>query len=157
MHIILCRLRRNTCKYLKFLWGSHVYQYTCLPNGLSSAPRIFTKLMKPIYSALRSHRLQSIAYIDDSLLYGDTYEECFGNVRTTIKMMTQTWFMIHEKKSALVPTQRITFLGFVLDSRNMFVFLTTEKATRVRAACQNLTAKKNPSIRELAQVIGMMI
>ena len=103
-------------KFLQFLWGPNVYQYTCLPNGLASAPRIFTKLMKPIYSALRGHGLQSVAYIDDSLLFGDTYEECCGNVQATVQMMTNTGFMIHERKSVFTPTQRITFLGFVLDS-----------------------------------------
>ena len=35
-------------KYLKFAWRDTLYQYTCLPNGLSSAPRIFTKIMKPV-------------------------------------------------------------------------------------------------------------
>jgi len=27
-------------KYLKFMFNGTLYQYTCLPNGLSSAPRI---------------------------------------------------------------------------------------------------------------------
>ena len=41
-------------KYLKFEWhGSH-FQYTCLPNGLACAPRLFTKILKPVYSHLRS-------------------------------------------------------------------------------------------------------
>ena len=31
-------------KYLKFMWRDKLYQFTCLPNGLASAPRIFTKL-----------------------------------------------------------------------------------------------------------------
>ena len=39
-------------KYLKFQWKGKLFQYTYLPNGLSSAPRIFTKLTKPIYSTL---------------------------------------------------------------------------------------------------------
>ena len=30
-------------KYLKFQWNNTLYQYTCLPNGLSSGPRIMTK------------------------------------------------------------------------------------------------------------------
>ena len=30
-------------KFLKFMFNGTLYQYTCLPNGLSSAPRIFTK------------------------------------------------------------------------------------------------------------------
>lgn len=28
-------------KYLKFVFNGTLHQYTCLPNGLSSAPRIF--------------------------------------------------------------------------------------------------------------------
>lgn len=28
-------------KYLKFLWDDKIYQFTCLPFGLASAPRIF--------------------------------------------------------------------------------------------------------------------
>ena len=35
------------------------FQFTCLPNGLSSAPRIFTKLLKPAYSVLRSKGLKT--------------------------------------------------------------------------------------------------
>ena len=33
-------------KYLKFVWTGKLYQFTALPNGLSSGPRIFTKLLK---------------------------------------------------------------------------------------------------------------
>ena len=41
-------------KFLKFTWHGKLYQYTCLPNGLSSAPRLFTKLLKPILARIRS-------------------------------------------------------------------------------------------------------
>jgi hypothetical protein len=37
-------------KFLKFEFNGVLYQYTCLPNGLASAPRTFTKLLKPVYS-----------------------------------------------------------------------------------------------------------
>ena len=41
-------------KYLKFIFNGTLYKYTCLPNGLSSAPRIFIKLLKPVYASLRT-------------------------------------------------------------------------------------------------------
>ena len=41
-------------KYLKFIFNGTLYKYTCLPNGLSSAPRVFTKLLKPVYASLRT-------------------------------------------------------------------------------------------------------
>ena len=34
-------------KYLRFFWRGQLYQFTCLPNGLSCGPRKFTKLLKP--------------------------------------------------------------------------------------------------------------
>ena len=44
----------NHRKYLRFIWKNQLFQYTCLPNGLSSAPRLFTKILKPLYATLRS-------------------------------------------------------------------------------------------------------
>ena len=41
-------------KYLKFIWRDQLYAFTSLPMGLTSGPRIFTKVLKPIFSYLRS-------------------------------------------------------------------------------------------------------
>ena len=35
----------NHRKYLQFKWKNQLFQFTCLSNGLRSAPRIFTKLL----------------------------------------------------------------------------------------------------------------
>ena len=53
-------------KYLKFLWKGRLYQFTCLAQGLSCAPRVFTKLLKPVYSHLRLKGHVSSGYLDDS-------------------------------------------------------------------------------------------
>ena len=60
-------------KYLKFAWRDTLYQYTCLPNGLSSAPRIFTKIMKPVFQTVRTQVHMSSSYIGDCYLQGETY------------------------------------------------------------------------------------
>jgi hypothetical protein len=48
----LLPIHKDHQKFLKFKFKGTLYQYTCLPNGLSGAPRIFTKLLKPVYSTL---------------------------------------------------------------------------------------------------------
>ena len=62
-------------KYLSFRWKGQVFQFTCLPFGLSSAPRTFTKVMKPVVSYLRSLGVRMIVYLDDILILGQTKEE----------------------------------------------------------------------------------
>lgn len=41
-------------KFFKFWFNGEYFQYNCLPIGLASAPRVFTKLLKQVYSALQS-------------------------------------------------------------------------------------------------------
>lgn len=41
-------------KYLKFRWNGKLYKYTCVPFGLSVAPRLYTKIMKPVVKWLRN-------------------------------------------------------------------------------------------------------
>ena len=62
--------------FLMFKWEGQYYQYTCLPNGLAFAPRLFTKILKPIYSYLHSIGHISMGHIDDSFLVGYTHSAC---------------------------------------------------------------------------------
>ena len=74
-------------KYLSFYWAGRLYQFTSLPNGLSSAPRVFTKLLKPVFSYLRKQGFTNVCYIDDIFLEGDSYEECLENVINTSRLI----------------------------------------------------------------------
>ena len=45
----------NHQKFLKFKWQEHCYTFRGMPNGYSEAMRVFTKLLKPPFSILRSY------------------------------------------------------------------------------------------------------
>ena len=97
-------------KFLRFVWGESVYQYTCLPNGLASAPRIFTKVLKPTFSSLRKLGHENVIYIDDSLLASDSIDECNRNIEDTVKLIDSLGLTIHPEKSIMIPTQTIEFV-----------------------------------------------
>ncbi|CAB4030534.1 Transposon Tf2-6 poly [Paramuricea clavata] len=144
-------------KYLKFVCKGTLYKFTCLPNGLASCPRKFTKLLKPVYSSLRQQGHVSSPYIDDSILIGDNYDECADNVINTIRLLDNLGFVPHPKKSVFIPTQILVFLGFLLNSITMTVSLTPEKARKLKAAVNHLLLRQRPCIREVAQVVGLII
>ena len=62
-------------KFLKFYWKQQLYKYTCMPFRLTSAPHLFTKLLKPPVAYLHSLGAVMVMYLDDSLQSGHTYEE----------------------------------------------------------------------------------
>ena len=54
--------------------------HTCLPFGLSSVPRIFTKLLKPVVAYLRSKGVRCMIYIDDILLIEPLQTLCWSTL-----------------------------------------------------------------------------
>ena len=51
-------------KYLKFVWEGQLREFQSLPMGLTSSPRIFTKIMKPVLASLRQKGYTNSGYID---------------------------------------------------------------------------------------------
>ena len=76
-------------KLLRFIWKDQIYQYTYFPNGLAFCPRLFTKLMKPVYSKLRNMGHINSGFIDDSLLCAEKVIKCIMNVFDTKHLMTK--------------------------------------------------------------------
>ena len=70
-----------------------LYQFTCLAQGLSSAPRLFTKLMKPAFSLLGELGHISSGYLDDSFLLGYSPEECQANIDDTLTLYHDLGFL----------------------------------------------------------------
>ena len=147
-------------KYLKFIWKDELYAFNSLPMGLSSSPRIFTKLSKPFFSALRSQFGHTcLGYIDDSLYLGESYLECEeASTLHAVQLFISLGFKIHPEKSIVVPTQVLDFLGFTLNSVLMTVFLTDKKADEILQLCQKFSKPgRQFTVREVAFFIGPLV
>ena len=143
-------------KYLMFIWDEQLHKFVCFPNGLACCPRMFTKLLKPVYANLRRQGHESSGYIDDSYLQGDDFADCVANVKVTVHTFDSLGLITHPEKSVLIPTQRLTYLGFILDSREMKIYLTPEKTNRLIKHCVDILKKPKSTVQEIASLVGMM-
>ena len=144
-------------KYLRFMWKGSLWQFKAMPNGLASAPRIFTKLLKPVFAAMRAKGHTIVAYIDDTLIIAKSKELAEKAVIETAQLLSEIGFVIHPKKSVLMPLQNIQFLGFVLDSNAMKISLAEGKAIQIKSLCYALLRAHAPTIRTVASVIGKLV
>ena len=124
-------------KYFKFGWFQNFCKFLGMPNGYSDAMRIFTKILKPVFGHLRNQGHISVIFVDDSYLQGDTKHECMNNINATIDLLSSLGFSIHTGKSVLIPTQKIEFLEFLIDSKNMKISLTNKKAEHLTLKITN--------------------
>ena len=148
---------RPHCKYLRFIWRDQRYEFTCLPFGYSLAPRVFTKIFKPIVAQLRLNGLRIVIFLDDILLVASSFAECMEQLSLLRKLLESLGFVINDAKSQLQPTTRICFLGFIIDSISMKLLLPEDKLQKIISACLNLVSKNNPSVREVAHVTGLLV
>ena len=144
-------------KFFRFIWQNQIYQYTCLANGVSEGPRIFTKLLKPVYAKLRYLGYINSCFIDDSILCGQTMVECEKNVTNTVSVMTQVGFLINWDKSVLIPTTTLLYLGNIINSLDMTVTLPKSRKDSITIACKKLRNKKSATIREVAKLTGLIV
>ena len=144
-------------KYLKFTFDGMLYKFTAMPNGLVSAPRNFTLLLKPVLASLRQKGHISSAYLDDIFLVGDSLSQCNNNVKDTLLLLKKLGFFINTDKSVTQPTNCIEHLGFLLNSQDMSVSLAKDKANNLTALATRMYNGNTHTIREVAKLIGTLI
>ena len=151
------KIREQDRKYLKFYWNDRFYQYTVLPNGLSCAPRVFTKLLAPVFAKIRESGGEAFYYIDDSFIMGSTSSACQETVRSLTVLLDSLGLVVHPDKSVLEPKQKLKFLGFWLDSTTMQVSVSDSKIEKLETEALKLLNTNRPTIRQVAGVVGLMV
>lgn len=150
-------IHKESIKYLKFEWRDQLYAFVSLCFGLSSAPFCFTKVLKPLYSFFRQLGIRCAYYIDDSINMHQQKHTCLCNTILMKDKLESLGFVINEEKSVFIPTQRIKYFGFIIDSVLFKVFLTEKKIVKIETMAHYLLDKKSVKVRELASFIGLLI
>ena len=144
-------------RFLCFTWQGVTYQFTCLPNGISEGPRLFTKLMKPVFATLRKEGYTITSFIDDTLICSNSYSGCLKVIQATISLLQRLGFCVNVEKSVLTPTQCIEYLGNVINTKFMTVSLPERRLIKIRQGCARLLSLDVTSIGEVARVIGLLV
>ena len=150
-------VQKDSQKYLKFSWNGVLYKFVCVCFGIKSAPFLFTKLLKPVYARFREQKIRCFYYIDDSMNMDKEIAVCQSNTKMMLHSLESLGYTVNYKKSVLVPTQRIIFFGFILDSVQFKIFLTEEKVQKIKTKAQSLLNTGLVVVREVASFIGLII
>lgn len=154
----LIKIHKKYKKYLRFQFGDNneIFEFNVLPFGLSTAPFVFTKVMKPVVKLLRSSGYISTLYLDDFLLINNDYVGCLDNLQTTVKLLQSLGFIINYDKSNFQPSKCCKFLGYIIDTENFHVTLPPEKIEKIKNLLCYFKKLKRCKIRDFARLIGSL-
>ena len=143
-------------KFLRFEWEGKTYQFNCLPFGLSSAPWVFTKTIRPVVAQLRELGVRLIIYIDDILLMAESETILRDHTLGLVFLLENLGFVINSKKSQFTPTRELEFLGFTINSQTMEMKLPGEKLKKIRAEARQLQMANDPTALMLSRFLGKL-
>lgn len=153
---LLVKIHPSFRKYLCFKWRNQIFWFLALPFGLSTAPFIFTKIMRAPIAFLREENYQSVVYLDDCLLLGFSELECRKNLQAHINLLTALGFIINFQKSELEPSTERKYLGFIFNSEKQTIAIPGTRRQKLYSLVSKIAKKSACTIRDFASMIGSL-
>ena len=154
------KLSRQAQRYLAFRAMGKVYTFRAMLFGLSSAPRVFTQLLKPVIKHLHRLGIRVVAYIDDLLIASKTREQALQDYRLVAETLSKLGFQLNSDKCEATPTQHIKFLGFNFNTRSFRMSVPAEKLKQIRQHARRVLALDSAGAltpRLLACLVGKLV
>ena len=118
-------------KFLAFKVGNKVFVFQFLPFGLSPAPWVFTRIIKPIKANLHSLMILVFSYLDDFILFAKSPSQLTESANTALELLQSLGFAINWEKSSLKPAQVVEFLGVLGTYKIALYQFPRKKGTRL--------------------------
>ena len=150
-------------KYLGFAWtfkdGSKKYfQFSVLPFGLTSAPFIFTKIIRVLIKYWRAHAIRIACFIDDGLAIDYSQTKASSNSQFVRDTLDCAGFLSNQEKSEWVPKNTIEWLGIRVDFTNKTYHISDNRIfSALNSIHKILNHPSHTSARKLSRVVGKIV
>ena len=138
-------------KFLGFSWvfkgNIKFFVFTALSFGLTSAPFIFTKVVRPLVKYLRFNSAKITCFLDDGIGIEYNYEEA----------LTESGFIPNIQKSTWKPCKILTWLGIDINLSSGTLKITKSRIDNILNTISLILRKIFVSARILAKLAGQLI
>ena len=149
-------------QYLSFAWdfghGIRYFSFQVLPFGLSSAPYIFTKSLRPLVKHWREQGFLTVLYLDDGWGCAPSYSDCTHVSNLVRHDLIHAGFIPNSEKSIWTPVQSLNWLGISWDSEIGCISITDRRIIDILSTIDSiLSFLPRISARKLASFVGRVI
>lgn len=154
-------INENFQKFLGFSWlvdgKIKHFVFTVLPFGLSSAPFIFTKLVRPLVKYWRKNLIRIACFLDDGISVAESLIEGIQNSNFVRETLQKAGFVVNIEKSAWEPQESITWLGITIDLKIKSFCISNSRIESITYSLTKLTSTPYVTARNVAKVVGKII
>ncbi|CAG9132570.1 unnamed protein product [Plutella xylostella] len=143
-------------RYLRLIYKGQLMEMTCLPFGLSTAPKTFACLTNWIAQSLRDQGVRIIVYLDDYLLAHQDKDTLVKHVNLLTNRLNHLGFLVNVQKSQLIPQKNLSFLGVHWDPWKNQKYLPQDKVSALRGRISEILKTNRIDSRALRSLIEVV-
>lgn len=152
-HVLVREAHR---RFLRFCIRGVHYQYRVLPFGLSTSPRVFTKVLVPVIESLRLEGIHIHPYLDDILLRASSRAQLLWDLRRAVSAFQAVGYVINWRKSELVPARDLVFIGGRFRTDVGGVFLPEDRKVALLRLARSFRVGELKSAHAWLRLLGVM-
>jgi hypothetical protein len=129
---------------------------TRLSYGAARSPQIFNKLTQAVCKIMeQKFNSKIVVFLDDFLLIAEHFQECLSMINNLVALLRKLGFSINYNKME-GPTQRITYLGIVLDTTAMTLELPPKTLTSFREDLYVFKHSQKTTKQKIQSILGKL-
>ena len=136
--------------------GLRVFQFRALPFGLTSAPRVFTKVKLPLGHLAHMHAVCLLQYLDDWILRSTDRSFLVQQTNWLLSVLRRVGLVLNVPKSHLVPTQRLTHIGVEYHLDEGLMFPPMERVLKIESKVSPLLSVRVVTAYFWLSLLGLM-
>jgi hypothetical protein len=148
-------LHLSVRRYFCFRFDGRLYQFTHMPFGLNTAPRVCTQLLSVVNFALTQAGILDIRYLDDFFLIGRSHSDVQRDLTLAQSIISQFGLVVNPEKTE-GPSQRLSFLGVMLDSVDQTLSCTPQRVEELTSLLRSLRRQRVITRRHAESLIGKL-
>jgi hypothetical protein len=148
-------LHPSALPYFCFKFEGKLYQFTHMPFGLSTAPRVCTQLLSVVAFALSQQDIRPVRYLDDFFTIGATEAGVQRQLLTAPQIIERFGLVVNPDKTE-GPSQRLSFLGVQLDSVHQTLSCTPARVAELISLLRSLRHQRVITRHHAESLIGKL-
>jgi hypothetical protein len=143
-------------RFLRIIYNKELLEMTCLPFGLSTAPKVFSILTNWIAQKLRQGNVRILVYLDDFLLAHQDPVVLSNHVKMTLNILQTLGWCVNLEKSVTTPRTSLTYLGICWNPWDNLKSLPEVKITSLEKKAQQILRTPRVTLKEIQSLVGLL-